>query len=245
MVLDDFIAAPRDAVLQAFPRPDWPTWRRFSDDYQRNKCACGDISLIPQLLRDMLTELNGPEFLSYLERVTGIRGLIPDPYLAGGGLHSSGPGGVLAPHADFHQYGRLALFRRINVLVYLNPEWDAADGGMLELYERGTKHAAVEILPLYGRMVMFLTDDRSIHGFSRPVAAGRWRNSLALYYYTAEPPPRYSGDSDTHWQAHGSHGAIGTARLFAYKALMRVAHLLSRAAHAANPNFRSTIASRG
>src|SRR5271156_985257 len=88
-------------------------------------------------------------------------------------------------------------------------------------------------------MVMFLTDDRSIHGFTRPVSGvDRWRNSLALYYYTSEETEHFSGDDDTHWQMHGKHGAADFARLVAYKGLLRIARLISMVAHRANPNFR-------
>ena len=48
--------------------------------------------------------------------------------------HSSGPGGVLKPHSDFHNYERLGLFRRLNVLVYLNADWTADDGGSLQMW---------------------------------------------------------------------------------------------------------------
>ena len=174
--------------------------------------------------------------LRFLERVTGIRGLIPDPFLTGGGLHTSGPGGILAPHADFHHYGPLELFRRINVLLYFNPDWKAEYGGCLELYKKGDTTPTCAFEPEYGRMIMFLTDDRSIHGFTRPVSVpGRWRNSLALYYYTSEETAHFSGDHDTHWQMHGRQNL---ARLYAYKGLLRVSRLFSRLAHRANPNFR-------
>jgi hypothetical protein len=239
LVLDDVLALPQRAVVDAFPGADWPHWRRLTDAYQHQKMHCGDIALLPALFRAMIVELSSPSFLGFLERVTGINGLIPDPYLSGGGLHSSGPGGILAPHTDFHSYGRLGLFRRINVLVYFNPDWQEAFGGCLELSAKGAAAPSHSIVPTFGRMVMFLTDDRSVHGFSRPIlGADRWRNSLALYYYTSEDTARFSGDGQTYWQAHGRLRGTALARLLAYKVLLRGAWSLSRLAHRVNPNFR-------
>ena len=98
------------------------TWEQFRDRYQNNKRACDDLDAIPEPLRSVVLELQSPGFLEFLEKVSGVEQIIPDPYLTGGGLHLSGPDGVLEPHSDFHLYPRLTLYRQINVLLYLNPE---------------------------------------------------------------------------------------------------------------------------
>ena len=243
LVLDDFIALPPREIVSAFPDPDWTGWKAFNDAYQFNKRQCADIDALPPLFQAMVGELCGPAFLSFLEKISGIRGLLPDPYLVGGGLHSSGAGGVLAPHADFHHYPRLELFRRINVLVYFNPDWKPEFGGCLELYRKGATQPEREVVPEFGRMVMFLTDDRSIHGFTRPITGTpRWRNSLALYYYTSDETEQFSGDGDTHWQAHGKQSGVRMVRLLAYKILLRVSRVFSKLAHRANPNFHADAA---
>jgi hypothetical protein len=246
IVVDNFLTAPQSTVTAAFPVPEWTGWTGFKDAYQPNKRVCGDIDVMPPLFQDMVHELCGPAFLGFLEKVTGIRGLIPDPYLQGGGLHASGTGGTLTPHADFHHYGRMALYRRINVLVYFNPDWQPEYGGSLELFEKGKDRPDQSVVPVYGRMVAFLTDYRSIHGFTQPVVGpDRWRRSLALYYYTAEKADQFSGDGDTHWQQHGKqHGTADQMRLIAYKGLMRIANIFSRLAHRANPNFRKPAGSK-
>jgi len=238
LVLDDFLNLDRHTVLDQFPGDGWEHWKRFQDAYQHQKRACGDIEVLPELFRSMIYELSSPSFLKFLEQVTGISALIPDPYLMGGGLHSSGPGGILAPHADFHMYGKLALHRRINVLVYFNPDWRAENGGCLELFHKGEKTPAASVTPDFGRMVMFATDDRSIHGFTTPIAQGRWRNSLALYYYTSEDTDRFSGDGDTYWYKHGAHRGARLAQLLAFKVLQHGAWTLSKYAHRLNPNLK-------
>ena len=48
-------------------------------------------------------------------------------------------GGLLGVHADFIFYKRMQVWRRLNVLIYLNTEWDEAWGGHLELWEAERK----------------------------------------------------------------------------------------------------------
>jgi hypothetical protein len=238
IVLDDVIEGDRAKVTQSFPDVDWAGWHKFQDGYQVGKMYCQDIERIPPPWDAMLRELCEPAFLSFLERVTGIDALIPDPYLEGGGLHCSAPGGILAPHTDFHIYRRLNLYRHVNVLVYFNEAWAESDGGCLELYAHAGGDPEVTVVPTWGRCVIFRTDDHSIHGFSKPVVShGRWRRSLALYYYTSQESPEYSGDTTTYWRTHGDHTGAGRARLAIYRGLIFASRSLAYLAHRLNPNL--------
>jgi hypothetical protein len=239
VVIDDFLALPAEETISQFPNDSWPHWNLFVDAYQFQKRTCREIDVLPPIFQQMVHELSSPAFLAFLQTITGIKGLIPDPYLEGGGLHCSGPGGILAPHADFHSYGRLGLFRRINVLVYFNPGWKQEFGGCLEFFRKGDEAPTTTVVPTYGRMAMFMTDDKSIHGFTHPVVGeDRWRHSLALYYYTAEDTEEFKGDGVTYWQTHGKQSGLAKAQLLAYKALLHGAWTLSKAAHRMNPNFK-------
>ncbi len=236
IAIDNFLNAPREDVLQAYPSPDWPHWSKFKDYYQRRKMVCNDLSVIPPPLASLMIEMMSPPFLQFIQQLTGITGLIPDPYFDGGGLHCSGTGGILAPHTDFHFHERLGLYRRLNLLLYLNPEWQEEYGGCLELYKKGESTPTQIVVPEWGRCVIFQTDDKSVHGFSKPVVGERWRRSIALYYYTSSETPGFSGDTSTHWQTHGNWTGIHKLRLHGYKALMSASRHMSGIAHRVNPN---------
>ncbi|HEY5072075.1 MAG TPA: 2OG-Fe(II) oxygenase [Caulobacteraceae bacterium] len=236
VVIDNFLSEAGRTALRDFPAPDWPHWRRFFDEYQKEKRVCADMAYIPGPFADLIHECSQPGFLGFLERLTSVVGLLTDPYLEGGGLHCSGPGGILTPHTDFHYYRKLSLYRILNLLIYFNDPWEAEDGGCLELYQKGADHPAVCVAPKFGRAVIFKTDDRSVHGFSHPVAAGRWRNSLALYYYTSREGRGYAGDTTTHWQTHGA--LLRGPRLALFEALMFASRAFSKLAYFANPNSR-------
>ncbi len=242
LVLDGVLDVDPASVVAEFPAEQWPGWTRYRDEYQRRKLTCSDLAAMPPVLRELTRELCEPAFLGFLEAVTGLAGLVPDPYLEGGGLHAGGAGATLTPHTDFHVYPRLGLFRRVNVLLYLNPGWTTSDGGALELFGPDMTTPAASIDPVFGRMVIFRTDDRSPHGFTRPVAAGRYRRSLALYYYTAEEAPDFSGDTNTYWKTHGdTTGTSRRTRLAAYRALLTGSRALSMLAHRCNPNLGARV----
>ncbi|ORB61072.1 2OG-Fe(II) oxygenase [Mycolicibacterium tusciae] len=237
LVIDDLLRLPPDAS-SAFPDTSWPGWVGPAGDfYQQNKRVCFDIEVIPEPFKTLIRELSEPRFLRVLEQITGIGQLLPDPHLSGGGLHLSGPGGILSPHTDFHYYRAQNLYRRINVLVYLNDGWSPEDGGCLSLYDT-QDHVAKTVVPDWGRVVIFRTDHESVHGFPAPVAEGKWRQSVALYYYTAAPTKTFSGDETTYWKEHGEQGGVvRKARFLVYRGLLNLSYFISTLAHLVNPNL--------
>lgn len=138
--------------------------------------------------RDFFAFLRSPTWVAFLESLTGIAGIVPDPYYSGSGVHIIAPGGMLQVHADFNlRYGRR---RRVNTFLYVNPDWPDDFGGHLELWDRNMSGCRQRILPKLGRFVAFSSTDFSYHGHPQPIAApkGRLRRSLALYYYTSDCP---------------------------------------------------------
>jgi len=184
------------AALDAFPQAHALDFYRYDNELEK-KLAFDQVSLLPVPLSTLLHTLNMPLFLRFLEELTGIEGLIPDPYYRGGGIHQIEMGGKLDVHIDFNKYTKLNLYRRLNVIIYLNQEWQEEYGGHLELWrghKEGETHVLDEcvsrILPLFNRMVVFSTSDHSYHGHPDPVTCpkDRSRKSLATYYYTQHCP---------------------------------------------------------
>lgn len=244
VVIEDAIQTPPEAILSSFPALDSPLWRHLDEAYQPGKMVLSRIERIPAPLAAMLRELMEPAALGFFERVSGIASLLPDPYLDGAGLHTSPPGGVMAPHTDTHINQRLGIYRRLNVLVYLNPDWTEADGGCLELYdESNVRHPVRTIVPRWGTMVVFCSDSHSVHGFTKPIADTRGpRRALASYYYTAVDGPEFAGYGLTHWREHqgywqrnGSLPVMRRARLQTYRMLRLGSKALAYLAHRAGP----------
>lgn len=178
-----------ERVGDEFPGPEDIPWNQKTHEYSR-KLACEDMSLMGPWTRLLLYEMNGGVFIRFLEMLTGITGILPDPHLKGGGLHQIEAGGFLDVHADFNYHEGLNLQRRLNVLLYLNRDWKEEYGGHLELWNEKLDRCEKRIAPIANRMVVFNTTDTSYHGHPEPVSCPEWitRNSLALYYYTTESP---------------------------------------------------------
>jgi len=198
IVIDDFLPAAHASLLkQLFPdtsHPVWLDWQTRSPA-QWGKQGAGDsrnFATLDPRFRLALMEFNNAEFLNYLGEVSGIPKLIPDPYFTGGAMHQIIEGGILDIHTDFNYYERLGIYRRINVLLYLNDDWRDDFGGCLELWDKSPKlmgQCTQSIAPIYNRAVIFKTDKNSFHGHPQKWNAptGVTRKSIALYYYTAQP----------------------------------------------------------
>ena len=158
----------------------------FDRAQERAKQQYAPDTLSPPV-RQLFYAFNSQPFIAVLENISGITGLIPDPYFLGGGLHEIGNGGHLSVHADFNRHKELNLERRINLLIYLNEGWQDGYGGQLELWSEDMEHCVKSIVPVFNRAVMFNTTSASNHGNPNPVnhPDGQSRKSIALYYYTA------------------------------------------------------------
>jgi hypothetical protein len=202
-VFDDFLPEEVvDQVLAEFPRPD-QDWFAFESPLER-KLASRDDSIMGPATRGLLWAFNSPPFVDFLERLTGIDALVPDPHFDGGGLHQIMPGGHLKVHADFNRHPRTHLERRLNVLLYLNRDWKDEYGGALELWNRDMSCAEQRVLPYFNRVVVFSTTSTSYHGHPDPLNCpeGETRKSMALYYYSKDRPPEEdSGAHNTLFQA--------------------------------------------
>ncbi|HVI43918.1 MAG TPA: 2OG-Fe(II) oxygenase [Chitinophaga sp.] len=160
--------------------------------YNERKAGLNKLDLLPASIKRTINELNSPAFLEFLSKLTGIDNLKKDDMLEGGGIHQSKRGGYLNIHADFtvHPHHR-NWQRRVNVLVYLNKDWQEDWGGNLELWDKEMKACERKVLPVFNRCVIFNTDADSYHGHPEPTTCPEDENrrSIALYYYTEEANP--------------------------------------------------------
>ena len=187
--LDDFFPeALVRAAARAVPAPGEGWVRRERDEAV--KWGLPHEHLMPEPIRALIRELNAAPFLGFLEELTGIKGLTSDPYLEGGGLHQIERGGYLHVHADFNVHSRTKLHRRLNLLLFLNEDWDESYGGHLELWDRAMSRCVKRYLPVFNRTVVFTVTDDAFHGHPYPLTCpeGRSRRSIALYYYSAQRP---------------------------------------------------------
>ena len=154
-----------------------------------------------------LSYFNSREFLKILENLTGIKNLIPDWGFAGGGFHLIRPGGKLSVHSDFNKHPYEGSYRRINLLLYLNENWDESWGGTLQVWKKDMSQMVSEYQPYAGKAIIFNTTDDALHGHPNPLNSPEEVNrlSLALYYFTKDRPEHEKSDFDSaQWYEPGN-----------------------------------------
>ncbi len=190
--IDNFLpSATAEEVAGALPHPD--AGGKFDFFYAKGyeeKWAVSDDGAMAAPVRALVREFNSGRYIRFLEELTGISHLLPDPHLFGGGVHLVKRGGVLQIHSDFNWAEHLKAHRRVNMFVYLTPDWQPEWGGALELWDRTGQEKVCEYSPNFNRLVVFSSSSDTFHGHPHPLNCpdGVLRRSIAMYYYTTERP---------------------------------------------------------
>jgi len=178
-----------DDVAAEFPPADDTRWL-CEDSPKQLKQQWRDPSLLPPVIASTVALLQSAPFLSFLERLTGVPGLMGDPHCFHGGPHQIWDGGYLKVHVDEPRHPTLWLQRRVNVILYLTREWSPDWGGELELWDRDMTECGARLEPRFNRLVVFDSIGAN-HGHPTPATLppGLARRSLALYYYVSPANP--------------------------------------------------------
>jgi hypothetical protein len=194
VVIDDFLAPAFAArLLDAFPPFEHGNTRNEAGETGR-KATVERVRGLGASYAALDDLLRSAPFLDLVGRITAIPALLYDPYYFGGGTHENRDGQELDPHIDFNRHPLERWHRRLNLIIYLNRDWDEAWGGALELHSdpRAADDRVSLVVPAYNRCVIFETTEWSWHGFGRialpPGRTDCTRKSIALYFYTRERP---------------------------------------------------------
>jgi Rps23 Pro-64 3,4-dihydroxylase Tpa1-like proline 4-hydroxylase len=186
-----------EEVLASFPSfaDAQQVGREFKGVNEKGKVQVTDSKLFAGPVRRLNEQLASREFLDLLSYVTGMRDLVADEHLVGGGIHQTGARGHLDVHVDFNYIKERELHRRLNILVYFNKGWLPEWGGNIELWDADVKRCVQSLSPIFNRCVVFETNEISFHGVSAVKCPdGVSRKSFAAYYYTREAPDHWTGE---------------------------------------------------
>jgi len=169
---------PADAYYKMTHKPNILEYNKFA--YRTN---------LGPVTETLFKHLVSDEFTKTIEALTSINDIVTnDLTLAGAGVHKIKKDGYLSIHTDFNTYKHPThgkLDRRINLLIYLNPDWKEEYKGHLWLCN--SKEPVKKILPILNRCVIFNTTGKSFHGHPERLcvpADDIFRQSIACYYYT-------------------------------------------------------------
>ncbi len=195
LVLDNFFDDRfAQNLLEQFPSFD-PSKAMNELGLVGKKAVNTKLADINELYKELDELFKSSDFLMFMSTITEIPELLYDPEYIGGGTHENLEGQDLDPHVDFNFHPATKWHRRLNLLLYLNPEWEESWGGNIELHLdpwNPDQNKIQSFMPLMNRCVIFETSERSWHGFKKIQLPDNKKNfsrkSIAVYFYTKNRP---------------------------------------------------------
>lgn len=183
-LLDDVLPAElARGIYDAFP-PEREM--RLMSSFREQKYTSKALERMAPLMHAALFAFQAPAVMQAVAQITGLRDMVGDPRLYAGGISAMTRGQFLDPHIDNSHDGEGRLYRVLNLLYYVTPDWRAEDGGNLELWD-GSVRERLEIASRFNRLVIMETNQRSWHSVNRVRAEGK-RCCVSNYYFSPHSP---------------------------------------------------------
>ena len=186
ITLDNFLPEnfAKRMFIEAQSTPDslWSTFTR-KDSLMKE---CIRLEHMP-VAREFVAQLHSSEGLRWLEELTGISGLIPDPYITGAGYSKSWRGDSLKVHTDFNWNEQLKLHRACAFILYLTPDWKPEYNGAFEFWDSDKTECVRSVDCLFNRAIIWNDHKRGFHGYPQPLACpeNMHRTTFRLFFYTS------------------------------------------------------------
>lgn len=184
LVLDNFLDQElADRLFSNFPSLESLNVKRKS--LNENKAEDYHFERWDPSFSELREVVGSEDFYKWMRELTGIEGLKTTRDSLGSGVHQGGNNSYVDVHVDVNMNPEAGLWRRVNLLIYLNKEWKEEYGGHLELWDKEMKTMHHQVLPSHNRAIIFYTDDNSPHGVTKVTCPeGESRKSFYTYFYT-------------------------------------------------------------
>lgn len=185
LVIDNFL----DPAIAAQLSREFPALEKMDVNYKginEKKSEHSNFETLHPVFRELRNRITHPAITGAIEKIAGIEALetIGDRY--GYGLHQGGTNSFLDIHVDYNLHPLRKKQRRLNLIIFLNPEWRPEWGGALEFWNREVTACVQSISPVFNRCVLFESHDYSYHGYSKISCPEHIsRKSFYLYYFSA------------------------------------------------------------
>jgi Rps23 Pro-64 3,4-dihydroxylase Tpa1-like proline 4-hydroxylase len=143
------------------------------------------------ILQNIMLNLTGHNFISWMTKITGVEGIIPDPHYLGAGITSTPRNSQLGLHIDFNWNNSLKLNRAFNLIIYSNPEWKSEWNGQLEFWNRSKTEKLLTVEPTPNRLIFWEYEQEFFHGFTEPILCPEdieRQNLMSIYYLSNSTP---------------------------------------------------------
>jgi Rps23 Pro-64 3,4-dihydroxylase Tpa1-like proline 4-hydroxylase len=154
---------------------------------REHKYVAAQMNKYNPLLEEIIYAFQQPSVLKAVSDITGLEDLYPDDRLYAGGTSLMAPGNFLNPHLDNSHDKDRNMYRVLNLLFYVSPEWEKEYGGNLEVWDNGPDHEPREFHSKFNRLVIMATHDKSWHSVNKVRHPDRNRCCVSNYYFSPHP----------------------------------------------------------
>ncbi|HPF11875.1 MAG TPA: 2OG-Fe(II) oxygenase [Flavobacteriaceae bacterium] len=171
------------AIHEAFPKKEQMVRKKTLREY---KYIAAQMDQYDPLLEEAIYAFQDKRIVVLVGEICGIEGLEPDENLYAGGISLMAKDNYLNPHLDNSHDKDRDRWRILNLLFYVTPNWQDANGGHLEVWPEGLDHPQVTIHSRFNRLAIMATHNASWHSVSPVVGEGD-RCCVSNYYFSKRP----------------------------------------------------------
>jgi Rps23 Pro-64 3,4-dihydroxylase Tpa1-like proline 4-hydroxylase len=183
-VLDELLPVEiAHQIYGVFPKA---SQMRLMDSFREKKYTSKNLDQFDPLMTAITFAVQDPRVVRLVEGITGIENQIPDSKLYAGGLSAMGAGHFLGPHIDNSHDAERKLYRTLNLLYYVTPDWTLENGGNLELWDSHVQRK-VTTLSAFNRLIIMETNPWSWHSVNE-VMVNKLRCCVSNYYFSEQSP---------------------------------------------------------
>ncbi len=178
-----------EEIYSKFPSPEEMAIHK---SLRENKRVAAQMDLYDPLLEEIVFAFQDERIVKVAEEITGLKEMVPDENLYAGGISLMAKNNFLNPHLDNSHDNERKMYRVLNLLYYVTPDWEEGYGGNLELWDKGVKNKQRTVFAKFNRLVLMITNKTSYHSVSKVIHEGK-RCCVSNYYFSniAAEPSKY------------------------------------------------------
>lgn len=182
--VDDLLPSEwANKLYDVFPKPEEMVLKK---SIREDKYIGVQMNQYHPILEEVIYAFQDKRIVEKICEICQIKDAVPDDKLYAGGLSMMSHKQFLNPHLDNSHDKDRQLWRVLNLLYYVTPNWKEEYGGNLELWPNGMRKPQITIHSKFNRLAVMATHSQSLHSVSPVVFQGN-RCCVSNYYFSENP----------------------------------------------------------
>jgi hypothetical protein len=172
-----------DLIKKEYPENIDESWWKYENPLEV-KFTNDKIHNYGNNIKNLFYSLSNNKIINTIGKIFNIDNLEFDPYCNGAGLHMMHRNGRLNMHLDYEKHPIINKQRRLNIIFYLNDEWNEEWNGATELWDENMEKCVIKSYPKRNTAILFVTTEKSFHGVPEKILCPQniYRKTIAYYY---------------------------------------------------------------